>query len=142
MLATPPIIEAKVLERILKTLGSIDKMVAQKWKYEPHGVLAGRGGCLLYFMHRYLQTGRAEYTDPCLQIVEKEITSVNQNGLGNYLSIGIPSSCIAWSIDQLIKFGVLDVSEKSVSGEWVKSAIESTTEKEFAAIAMTCSMAL
>ena len=131
MIANRP--TTKVSEEILMALGSVDKIITQKWKYEPHGLLSGRGGCSLYFMHRYLQTGSAEYTDLCLQIVEKEITFVNKNGLGNYLSIGIPSSSIAWSIDQLIKFDVLDESEKSASSEWVKSAIESTTEEEFTA---------
>ena len=64
MIANRP--TTKVSEEILMALGSVDKIITQKWKYEPHGLLSGRGGCSLYFMHRYLQTGSAEYADQSL----------------------------------------------------------------------------
>ena len=53
-------------ENALRNLQSLDRVVEKELLYEPHGLLSGRGGCSLYFMHRYLQTGRAEYADQSL----------------------------------------------------------------------------
>ena len=133
MISMPLLIEAKVSEEILKILGSIDKAITQKWQYESHGLLSGRGGCSLYFLYQYIQNGKSNYADQSLQILETEIAFFNQSGIGDYLSIGLPSSSPPWLIDLAVKFDILHESEKSNSNECIKHVIESTTKEEIIA---------
>lgn len=131
MIEHPTIPVKEVTEKVLKALDSLDQIIEQKWQCEPHGLLTGRGGSSLYFMHRYLQTGMTSYSDLGIEILEQEILATNEMGFESYFSIADSSSSSFWLIDQFVRINVLDDSEKSMSKEWITLGIESTTEEEF-----------
>ncbi|MBK7652711.1 MAG: hypothetical protein IPJ20_20870 [Flammeovirgaceae bacterium] len=117
--------------RIGSTLNTIDNIFCKEWQLEGNGLLAGRGGCSLYLMYRHFQIGKAILLDISLEILEKEVSEVNKNGLQDYLSIGNPTSSSSWLIDQFIKLDILDDSEKLNSNEWIQFLIKSTASIEF-----------
>lgn len=118
-------------EKITLVLDALAKKLAVRWLYESHGLLSGGAGSSLYFMNRYFNTGNSTCLDQSLQILEREIASINDSEAEDYFSIGYHASSSCWLIDEFIKFDVLDETEKISSREWVQLARESTTEEEF-----------
>lgn len=117
--------------KINNSLTSLDKIMAEKWQSESNGLLAGCGGISLYFMHRYLESGKSLFLDRSLEILEREILMTNEKGFEHYFSISDSSTSACWLIDQFVSLNILDSSEKLVSKEWIKMGIGSTVQEEF-----------
>ena len=117
-------------ERILSNLDRVDNAIMDRHAKERYGLLAGLGGCSMYFLNRYFQTQDYTFHNESINLLEKIIRETNEGAISNPLNLGSQTITSCWLIDQYIKLGALDVEEKTNSKEVIAFIIGSTTQEE------------
>ena len=114
-------------------IGKIDKIILQKTQNEPYGLLAGLGGCCLYFSSRFHQTNDPKFADHCFDILENIIDKLNKQAItsGHNISLGHPLVAPCWLVDQFVKSELLSLDEKDNSKFIVEQVLESLIQEDF-----------